>query len=719
MMQETQHKGRSFLDTALQCLVIVAKMHGIPAEEGQLKRAYVQGEAGMDTLSLLRAAKELGFKSRLIQTGIERIDKVPLPAVAVLKNGNYVVVVRVENHQAILIDPYRDHPFLLPLENFFQAWSGELLLFTRRHIFAEKKRRFDFTWFVPVVWRYKAYLGQVLFLSFVLQVFGLVSPLFTQVIIDNVLVHHSVNTLNVLIAGMVFVTLFQAWITGLRSYLFAHTTSKIDTILSAKLFRHITALPVKYFEVWQVGDVVARVREMENVRQFLTGSALTAVMDMIFTVVYIFAMFLYSAQLSVIALLVLPLYILLNLVISPLYRKMLNDRFIADTENQAFLIETVTGMQTVKSLAVENQLSQQWEKMLARYLKSAFATTNLGNIAGSIGSFIQQLFTLLILWFGAQQVMDGKLSVGGLIAFQMMAGQVFAPVLRLVNMWQNFQQIAVSVDRLGDILNEGVEPAFNPNRTTLPALQGNICFERVTFRYRTDMSETLYQLSLQVLPGTSIGIVGRSGSGKSTLTKLIQRLYVPESGRVLLDGVDLAQVEPAWLRRQIGIVLQENFLFNGTIKENIAAAVATATLEEVVEAAKVSGAHEFIAELPEQYDTVVGERGATLSGGQRQRIAIARALLTNPKILIFDEATSALDYESEMIIMENLKRIAAGRTMIMIAHRLSTVRHCEEIVVLEHGRIVEQGRHEKLLERKGAYYRLYIQQEHTGATKAK
>lgn len=702
------------LDTAIICLVTIARILGIPADEAQLRRAYVvTGAAGMDTMTMLRAAGELGLKSRLITTGPQRFAKTPLPAIAILKNGNYIVVARLENEKVVIIDPYRQHPFMLPLENFFKAWNGEVVLFTRRYISPKIKAadKFNLSWFIPAIWRYKDSLGQVLFLSLILQLFGLVTPMFTQVIIDKVLIHRSLNTLDVLIIGMAFVSIFQAWITGLRSYLFTHTTNKIDVTLSTKLFRHITALPVKYFETWQVGEVVARVRELENVRQFITGSGLTVVLDTIFAVVYMIAMFMYSTYLSLITLLMLPLYIILNLVVTPIYRKRLNDKFTAGTENEAFLIETVTGIQTVKSLSVESQFVQKWEQMLARYIKTAFATANLSNLAGNIGSFIQQIFILAILWFGSYQVMQDKLTVGELIAFQMMSGQVVAPILRLVNMWQNFQQTMVSVERLGDILNETAESAFNASRTTLPAVRGDIIFDRVTFRYRPELSEALYQLSIHIKAGTSIGIVGRSGSGKSTLTKMIQRLYVPESGRVLIDGVDLAQVEPAWLRRQIGVVLQDNFLFNGTVRDNIGAARLDASWDDIMAAAKASGAHEFIQELADGYDTVVGERGTALSGGQRQRIAIARALLTNPRILIFDEATSALDYESERIIMNNLGHIAGGRTMIMIAHRLTTVRHCDSIIVLERGRVIEIGTHEELLEKRDMYYNLYIQQQ--------
>jgi subfamily B ATP-binding cassette protein HlyB/CyaB len=380
-------------------------------------------------------------------------------------------------------------------------------------------------------------------------------------------------------------------------------------------------------------------------------------------------------------------------------------------ENQSFLIETITGIQTVKTMAVEQQFIQKYEAILARYVKAAFATVNLANVAGNIGMFLQQAFNVTVLWVGAHAVMNAKMSVGELIAFQMLSGQVLAPILRLVNMWQYFQQTRVSIERLGDIMNDKAEPAFNANRTTLPSIDGDIVFDRVTFRYRQDSSEVLRQISLRIQPGMRVGIVGRSGSGKSTLTKLIQRLYVPDSGRVLIDGVDLAQVEPAWLRRQIGVVLQENFLFSGSIRENITTAKPNATEEEVIRVAQLSGAEEFIAKMPRGYDNFVGERGSLLSGGQRQRISIARALLLDPRILIFDEATSALDYESERIILDQLDQMVSGRTMIMIAHRLSTVRNCDNIIVMEQGRIVEQGTHDELMRQQSHYYHLYNQQE--------
>ena len=703
-------------DPALSCLVTVARLLGLPTDYEQMRRAYVVAGA-MNRVALLRAAKDLGFKARAVRYGESTLPaELPLPAIVVLRDSSHLVLLRYDSEKVVLLDAVHGKTIVMPVANFSQLWDGELVLLAKRVRLLSEIRQFGISWFLPVVMKYRRFFGQVLFISLLLQIFGLVTPLFTQVIIDRVLTHRSAATLDILLVGMLLVGIFQAGMTAIRSYIFTHTTNKVNVVLSGQMFRHISSLPVRFFERWQVGDVVARVRELDNIRQFITGSALTLLLDVIFAVIYIAVMLLYSVTLSMIVLVTVAAYILLNLVVTPIFRRRLNDRFLAGSETQSFLIESVTGMQTLKTMAVEKPFVERYEGLLARYAKADFSALQLANVASNLGTFIQMAFTTAVLWFGAKIVIAGELSVGELIAFQMLSGQVIAPILRLVNMWKQFQQTMVSVNRLGDIMNAEVEPAFNPNRTTLPKITGEVVLDEVTFRYRDDGSDVLRQVSFQVPAGATVGIVGRSGSGKSTLTKLIQRMYVPDSGRVLIDGVDLAQVEPAWLRRQIGVVLQENFLFNGSIAENIAIADPEATPERIVQAAMIAGADEFIRELPKGYETPVGERGALLSGGQRQRVAIARALLTDPRILIFDEATSALDYESERIIMDNLDQMAAGRTLIMIAHRLSTVRRCDIILVMEQGRIVEQGKHEELLAVQGMYWRLHGQQEMIGAT---
>lgn len=698
------------IDTALGALVAVAKFYGIPAEYEQIKRAYVVRAEGMDTLTFLRAGRDIGLKARQFFLKSENLAGIPYPAIAVMEGNRYVMMLRCEQEQLVLHDPASERTLTLLISDFVARWTGEVILVARRFSLERIKQKFGLAWFAPQVLRYRNQLLWVLGLSLLLQLLGLASPLFTQVIIDKVLVHRSLNTLDILIIGMLALNIFQLWMTALRSYLFTHTTSKIDVVLSSQLFRHVTSLPLSYFDRWQVGDVVSRMGELEKIRSFLTGVGLTIVLDIVFAVVYIMVMFVYSGYLSLIVLIALPIYLVLQLIVTPIFRRLLNQLFLIGAENQAFLIEAVTGVETVKSVAVENQFAQKYEQILARLVKTAFATANVANVAGGIAGFVQQLFTLLVLWVGAYLVIDNKMSVGELIAFQMMSSQVISPILRLVNMWQTFQQTRVSIDRLGDVMNSDVEPAFNPNRTSLPSVKGDIVFERVSFKYREDGTEVLRTVSFHIQPGMRVGIVGRSGSGKSTVTKLMQRLYVPGYGRVLIDGVDLAQVEPSWLRRQIGVVLQESFLFNGTIAYNIGIADPGVPRERIEEVSRIAGVNQFLGDLSDGLDTPVGERGGRLSGGQRQRVAIARAILTDPRVLIFDEATSALDVESELSIMENLDAIAAGRTMILIAHRLSTVRHCDKILVMDRGQVIEEGTHEELLERQGIYYYLQEQQ---------
>jgi subfamily B ATP-binding cassette protein HlyB/CyaB len=447
---------------------------------------------------------------------------------------------------------------------------------------------------------------------------------------------------------------------------------------------------------------------LETIRNFLTGQALTAAMDLVFSVVFIGVMCLYSVWLTLIVVASLPVYALISGLLVPPLRRRLNEKFQRGADNQSYLVEAVSGVQTVKSMAVEPQVIDRWESQLAAYVSAGFRVTQLSNIGQQLVQSVGKLVSLGTLLLGARLVIDGKLTVGELIAFNMMSQRVAAPVLRLAQLWQDFQQVGISMQRLGDILNAHTE--LPQSRQALPAVQGHVVFEQVRFRYRPDGRPILEDVSLEIAPGQVIGIVGRSGSGKSTLTKLLQRLYLPEAGVVRLDGHDLALADPAWLRRQIGVVLQENFLFNRTIRENIALVDPGAPLEAVIEAAKLAGAHDFICEMPQAYDTMVGEQGSSLSGGQRQRLAIARALMSSPPILIFDEATSALDFETERVIQNNMKAICAGRTVIIIAHRLTAVRHADQIFAMDKGQIVERGSHADLIAQGGYYARLVSMQ---------
>jgi subfamily B ATP-binding cassette protein HlyB/CyaB len=701
------------IDTGLRCLLMMAGLHGIAVDEAKLRHEF--GDAPFTAGRLLLAAKSLGMSAKLVSQPVARLDRAPLPAIALDKEGGFFILARYgqagqtaatpsapAGEAKVLIQRPGEQPAVLELPEFLDQWSGQLIFLTSKASFIGDMARFDFTWFIPAVVKYRRLLAEVLLISLTLQLIGLVTPLFFQVVMDKVLVNHAMKTLNVIAIGLICATLFEAMLTGIRTYVFAHASSKIDVELGARLFKHLLNLPLNYFHARRVGDSVARVRELENIRSFLTGNAMTLVLDLMFSFIFIAVMLWYSVWLTLIVVISIPVYIILSLVFTPILRARLNEKFNRGAANQSFLVESLSGIDTVKAMAVEPRWQQQWEKQLAAYVAAGLSTTNIGMVASGSVTLVSKLVTAAIMWMGASLVVDGKMTVGELVAFNMLAGQVASPVLRLAQLWNDFQQVGISMSRLGDILNARAE--VTGDKTRIPKIAGAIEFDQVAFRYRPDTPDVIRGVSLTVAPGEVIGIVGRSGSGKSTLTKLVQRLYVPDRGRVLIDGQDTAIVDTVSLRHQIGVVLQENTLFNRSVRDNIALSHPAAPIEAIIGVAKLAGAHEFICELPEGYDTVVGEHGTGLSGGQRQRIAIARALLTNPRILIFDEATSALDYESEKIIQDNMRRICAGRTVLIIAHRLSSVREADRIVALERGQVAEVGSHEELLNAKEGIY---------------
>ncbi|WP_324658478.1 type I secretion system permease/ATPase [Burkholderia thailandensis] len=709
-------ENEGVVDTGLFCILMMAALHGIAADEAHLRHEF--GDESFNVQAILLAAKRLGLSAKLVNQPPERLDRVAYPAIAIDKDGGYLIIGGYDasstDSPKVLIHRVGEPPSVLSIEDFLKAWSGKLILCTSKENFASETAKFDFSWFVPAVVKYRKLLGEVLLVSLVLQIIGLITPMFFQVVMDKVLVNQAMKTLNVIAIGLAGAVFFEVVLTGIRTWVFAHASSKIDVELGAKLFRHLLNLPLAYFQSRRVGDSVARIRELENIRSFLTGNAMTVVLDIMFSFVFLVVMLWYSVQLTLIVVASIPLYIALSALCTPIIRARLDVKFNRGAENQSFLVETVSGIDTVKAMAVEPRWVKKWDQQLASYVTAGLSVTKISTLAGNGVNFISKLVTVAIMWWGAGLVIDQKLTVGELVAFNMLAGQVSAPILRLAQLWNDFQQVGISMSRLGDILNARTEIAGHKSR--LPHVSGAIEFDQIGFRYRPDTAEVIRGVSLAIVPGEVVGIVGRSGSGKSTLTKLVQRLYVPERGRVLIDGHDISTIDAASLRQQIGVVLQENTLFNRTIRENIALVNPAASLEIVIEAAKLAGAHDFICELPEGYDTMVGEHGTGLSGGQRQRIAIARALITNPRILIFDEATSALDYESEKIIQDNMLNICQGRTVLIIAHRLSAVRDANRIIVMERGQIVEAGRHEELVKHsQGIYAHLYALQQGASA----
>ncbi|WDD92031.1 type I secretion system permease/ATPase [Burkholderia sp. FERM BP-3421] len=691
-------------DPGLSALVLIAQFHGIAANAAQIRHASGSTGDQLSVSDLLLAARSLGLKIRQVRITESRLPKTPLPALVIDERGKHFILAKCDENKALVLDAGASGPSICEPASVISRSGGQMLLFASRASLTGALAHFDFSWFVPAVVKYRKLLLEVLLVSAVLQLFGLVSPLMFQVVMDKVLVNRAFTTLNVVCIALLVSAIFEVVLSGVRNYVFAHTASRIDVELGAKLFRHLLTLPLAYFGVRRVGDTVARVRELENIRSFLTGQAVTAVIDLFFSIIFLGVMCLYSVWLTLVVVISLPVYAAISMTITPILRTRLNEKFARTADNQSFLVETVSSVETVKSMAVEPQFTRRWDNQLAGYVSAGFRVSALGNVGQQLIQLVGKLVTLVTLYLGARFVIEGKLSVGQLVAFNMMSQHVAVPVLRLAQLWQDFQQVGISMGRLGDILNTRTE--LPQSRQALPTVRGDISFQNIRFRYRPDGPTILNDISLDISAGEIVGIVGRSGSGKSTLTKLAQRLYLPEQGRVRVDGIDLALADPAWLRRQIGVVLQENQLFNRSIRENIAVTDPGIALDVVMHAAQLAGAHDFISEMPEGYDTIIGEHGSNLSGGQRQRLAIARALVTNPRILIFDEATSALDFETEHIIQRNMRAMCNGRTVIIIAHRLSSVRHANHIVAMDKGRIVERGTHDSLLAQQGYYAHL-------------
>ena len=697
------------MQTGLIAFEIICRINNIGIDIRSIVRENGISDGEISKEELLLIAKNAEFKAKIKPLEFEKFSKYPFPAIFILNDKTFGVILKPDcgNQKALVFLPEDQKAKELSFEDISKISNGEIIFLS--HKLMNEQIKFGFKWFFVEILKYKRIIAEVMLGSFVVQLFGLVTPLFTQVILDKVIVHRSMSTLDVLGIAFVAVSIFEFLLNLTRNYIFIHTANKIDAKLGAKLFHHLFALPFVYFESRKVGNIISRVRELDQIREFITNKSVSVLIDLFFSTVFLLVMFIYSKILTFVVLIIVALIGILYVTMTPELRSRLESKFQMSAQSNSYLVEAVTGVQTVKSLSIEGIMQKNWNNYLGKYVKSGFNLAIMSNFAGSLSNLFQKMMTISILWIGVTLVIKNVLTIGQLIAFQMFANQFIAPVMRLVNLWNEFQQVLLGVDRLGDILNNPVE-LTSSKAITLPRINGSVRIDNLSFKYSPNSPMVLNGINLEVKAGQSIGLVGRSGSGKSTITKLTQKLYLPFDGTVYIDDVDIRQMNPVWLRNNIGVVLQENYLFSGTIRDNISMPKPDAPIESIIQAAQISGAHSFISEMPEGYDTFVGERGSTLSGGQRQRIAIARALITNPKIIIFDEATSALDYESERIIMDNLDKIKHGRTMFIIAHRLSTVKNCDLIVALDKGSIIEVGTHEELIKKQGYYYNLYTQQ---------
>lgn len=693
------------IQSGLLCVAIAAKLHGNPISMEQIKHHFGNDKNDIQLVELARIFQQIGFKAKPVNKDISKVPPGLFPIIAELKNGDFVLLGgKDEQEEKILVQRVGEaRGSWVKIEELQENVGSQILLLKKQTTKQRSGQQFGLGWFVKSSRKYWTVLRDCLLASFFVQIFGLLSPLIFMIVIDKVLSNNSLSTLDVLVFALVVVSLFEILLNGLRTYLMSHTANRIDLMLGVQLFKHLMSLPLSYFESRQVGDTIARMKELENVRSFITGSGLMLFLDLFFLVVFLFVMYLFSPFLTMLVLVALPFLFGASFLLTPLLRNKLEDRYATGSDKQSFLVETLSGMETIKANAAEPRVREEWEKRLANHVKIGFSGGHLSNLISQSTGLISKILSVLLLWFGAKEVLYGNLTVGQFIAFNMLSSRVIAPILRLSRIWKELQQVNVSVARIGDIFNTAPEPGFDPSKVSLPAIKGDIRFEDVTFRFSPEGAEVLQDVSFSVKAGEIIGIIGTTGSGKTTLVKLLQRLYVPEKGRIFIDGIDISMTDSSWLRRQIGVVIQDGVLFNRSIRDNIALNVPDLDIEEVIAAAKLAGVHDLILGLPEGYDTLVGERGCRLSTGQRQRIAIARALASDPRMLILDEATSGLDYESEMHVQKNMRRICQGRTVFIIAHRLTTIRHADRIISLEHGRIVENDTPQTLLKAGGRF----------------
>jgi ATP-binding cassette, subfamily B, bacterial HlyB/CyaB len=706
-----------FPHSTIQCLAAIAQHHGLPINPERLVEDYALAAEEPPPATVLRIASDIGLKAKfekLSWAGLQAQGGV-FPLIARLTDGTSVIVVSATSNgesKVAVLNPLADRPtevLQIDQETFSARWAGDVFLLKRQHGLTEAPREFGFRWFIPEILRYKGALRDIAIAAVAMHLLALASPIFFQLVIDKVLVHQSVSTLWVLGAGIVIALLFDALFGFLRQILTLAASNKIDMRLTRRTFAHLLSLPIDFFDTTTAGVITRHMQQVEKIRAFLTGRMFFTVLDCTSLLIFLPILFAYSVKLAMIVLAFTLLIMAIVAAMVPVFNRRLRDLYQAEGERQAMMVETIHGMRTVKALAIEPAQRRLWDQRSARSINMHFRVGRIGITGGAITDFLGKLLPVVIIVIGAQDVFDQTLSVGALIGFQMISGRVVAPLIAIVGLVNEYQETALSVRMLGEVMNRAPEGRAGAGGLR-PELGGEISFDNVTFRYPGSSTNALDRASFTVPAGAMIGIVGRSGSGKSTLTKLIQGLYSVQEGIVRFDRTDAREIELAHLRRQIGVVLQENFLFRGTVRENISVARPEASFEDIVAAAEAAGAAEFIERLPQGYNSLLEENASNLSGGQKQRLSIARALLTKPRILILDEAASALDPESEAIFINNLSRIAVGRTVIMISHRLSTLVNAHAILVMQHGKLIDSGRHSELLQRCEPYQHLWNQQ---------
>ncbi|MDY6781583.1 MAG: peptidase domain-containing ABC transporter [Cyanobacteriota bacterium] len=705
-------RGGSPLEVGMACFQMLCQYFQMPFRREVIRRVLADQLQRNNSLSLYfcgAIADLLGLNAQLLNVPARALTRLQAPALVMWQDSLAVLYEISDREMAIAVPEIgllRRKP-----ADFLETWgtSGQVLLLQPTKDTPQK--RFGLDWFLPSIWRYRWVLLEVFIASFFVQLFGLANPLIVQVIIDQVIVKNTPDLLQTLGFFLIVVALLEAILGTLRTYLFVDTTNRIDLSLGSEIIDHLVRLPLRYFERRPVGELSSRVNELENIRSFLTGTALTVVLDSFFSIVYIAVMLIYSWQLTLVALVSIPIFIVLTLILSPTIRSQIRRKAERNSETQSYLVEVMSGIQTVKAQNIELRSRWQWQERYARYVSAGFKTVVTSTFAQSASQFFNKFSGLLVLWLGAFLVLDQKLTLGQLIAFRIIASYVTSPILRLAQLWQNFQEIGLSLERLSDIVDTPQEAEADRANIPMPAISGAVKYENVSFRFQANIPPQLVKVDLDIQPGQFVGVVGQSGAGKSTLMKLLIRLYDLEVGRIFIDGYDIAKVELYSLRRQIGMVPQDTLLFDGTVQDNIAINNPDASTDEIIEAAQIAAAHDFIMGLPNGYNTRVGERGAALSGGQRQRIAIARTLLQRPEMLVLDEATSALDYTTEQQLCHNLAEAFQERTVFFVTHRLATIKSADVIVMMDKGAVVEVGSHKELMELRGRYYSLYQQQE--------